>query len=70
MRNRRTRWPPDNRTAHDEGMDLGRIIPVATIVGLVANGLTTSEIVAEYPQLTWADVPSAAWSSPGGIRAG
>jgi uncharacterized protein (DUF433 family) len=25
-------------------------------VGLVANGLTTEEIVAEYPQLTAADV--------------
>jgi uncharacterized protein (DUF433 family) len=58
---------PDNRTAHDECIDLGRItvdhqimggvgcvtgtrIPVATIVGLVANGLTTNQIVAEYPQ--------------------
>jgi uncharacterized protein (DUF433 family) len=31
-------------------------IPVATVVGLVANGLTTGEIVTEYPQLTPADV--------------
>jgi len=34
----------------------GTRIPVATVVGLVANGLTTGEIVAEYPQLTPADV--------------
>jgi uncharacterized protein (DUF433 family) len=34
----------------------GTRIPVATVVGLVANGLTTDEIVAEYPQLTPADV--------------
>jgi uncharacterized protein (DUF433 family) len=34
----------------------GTRIPVATIVGLVANGLTAIEIVAEYPQLTLADV--------------
>src|ERR1700729_989586 len=34
----------------------GTRIPVATIVGLVASGLTTDEIVAEYPQLTPADV--------------
>jgi uncharacterized protein (DUF433 family) len=63
------------RTAHDEGMDLGRItvdhqimggvpcvagtrIPVATIIGLAADGLTTSDIVAEYPQLVPADVQS------------
>src|SRR3984885_1111884 len=30
----------------------GTRIPVATVVGLVANGLTTEEIIAEYPQLT------------------
>jgi uncharacterized protein (DUF433 family) len=34
----------------------GTRIPVATVVGLVANGLTTGEIVAEYPQLIPADV--------------
>ena len=34
----------------------GTRIPVATVVGLVANGLTTEEIIAEYPQLTSADV--------------
>jgi uncharacterized protein (DUF433 family) len=34
----------------------GTRIPVATVVGLVANGLTTDEIVAEYPQLIPADV--------------
>jgi uncharacterized protein (DUF433 family) len=34
----------------------GTRIPVATIVGLVANGLTTDEITAEYPQLTPADI--------------
>jgi uncharacterized protein (DUF433 family) len=34
----------------------GTRIPVATVVGLIANGLTTDEIVAEYPQLTPADV--------------
>jgi uncharacterized protein (DUF433 family) len=34
----------------------GTRIPVATVVGLVANGLTTEEIIAEYPQLSTADV--------------
>ena len=35
---------------------VGTRIPVATVVGLVANGLTTGEIIAEYPQLTPDDV--------------
>lgn len=34
----------------------GTRIPVATIVGLVAAGLVTDEIVAEYPQLAPEDV--------------
>ncbi len=34
----------------------GTRVPVATIVGLVANGLTTDGIVAEYPQLVPDDV--------------
>jgi uncharacterized protein (DUF433 family) len=34
----------------------GTRIPVATIVGLAASGLTTDEITAGYPQLTPADV--------------
>lgn len=34
----------------------GTRIPVATVVGLVANGLTTDDILAEYHQLTVADV--------------
>ena len=34
----------------------GTRIPVATIVGLIASGLTTEGIVTEYPQLTPDDV--------------
>ena len=34
----------------------GTRIPVATVVGLVANGLTAEEIIAECPQLSPADV--------------
>lgn len=34
----------------------GTRIPVATVVGLVANGLTMDQILAEYLQLTTADV--------------
>jgi uncharacterized protein (DUF433 family) len=34
----------------------GTRIPVATVVGLVANGLSAEEITAEYPQLTVEDV--------------
>jgi uncharacterized protein (DUF433 family) len=34
----------------------GTRIPVATVVGLIANGLTADQILAEYPQLSIADV--------------
>ena len=34
----------------------GTRIPVSTIIGLVANGLTLEEILAEYPQLVAADI--------------
>ncbi len=34
----------------------GTRIPVATVVGLIASGLTTDDILAEYPQLHPADV--------------
>jgi len=34
----------------------GTRIPVATVVGLVANGLAIDEIIADYPQLTADDV--------------
>lgn len=34
----------------------GTRIPVATVVGSVASGLTTDEILAEYPQLTREDI--------------
>lgn len=34
-------------------------IPVATVVGLVANGLTTEEILAGYPDLEDEDVRQA-----------
>jgi uncharacterized protein (DUF433 family) len=34
----------------------GTRIPVATVVGSVASGLTTDEILAEHPQLTRDDI--------------
>jgi len=34
----------------------GTRIPVATVVGMLANGLTASGILAEYPQITGEDV--------------
>jgi len=37
----------------------GTRIPVATVVGLVAAGQTAAEIVADFPQLTDADVRTA-----------
>jgi uncharacterized protein (DUF433 family) len=37
----------------------GTRIPVATVVGMVAEGMTTDEIVAEFPQLTAEDIQDA-----------
>jgi uncharacterized protein (DUF433 family) len=37
----------------------GTRIPVATLVGLVAEGMTTGEILVDYPQLTADDVREA-----------
>ena len=34
----------------------GTRIPVATVVGSIANGLTIDQILAEYPQLTREDI--------------
>jgi uncharacterized protein (DUF433 family) len=34
----------------------GLRIPVATVVGMVADGMTTDQIVANYPDLEAADV--------------
>jgi len=34
-------------------------IPVATVVGLVANGLTEQEILAQYPDLEAQDIREA-----------
>lgn len=37
----------------------GTRIPVATVVGMVAEGMTDEEIVADYPQLSTEDVREA-----------
>lgn len=37
----------------------GLRIPVATVVGMVADGVTTAQILAAYPDLEAADVEAA-----------
>lgn len=37
----------------------GLRIPVATVVGLVADGMTEAEILKAYPDLTAADIQEA-----------
>lgn len=37
----------------------GTRIPVATVVGMVAEGMTVEEILTDYPQLEEADVREA-----------
>lgn len=37
----------------------GTRIPVATVVGMIAEGMTTDEILADFPQLTLDDIHEA-----------
>jgi uncharacterized protein (DUF433 family) len=37
----------------------GLRVPVATVVGMVADGMTIDEILAEYPYLEKADISAA-----------
>lgn len=37
----------------------GTRVPAATVVGMIAQGVTVARIVAEYPQLTLEDVRAA-----------
>jgi uncharacterized protein (DUF433 family) len=37
----------------------GMRIPVATVVGMVAEGMSTSEILADYPDLEREDIDEA-----------
>jgi uncharacterized protein (DUF433 family) len=37
----------------------GTRIPVATVVGMVAEGMTTEEILVDFPQLTLEDIYEA-----------
>ena len=46
----------------------GLRIPVATVVEMVAQGLTTAEILASYPDLTAADVTEALHYAAASVR--
>ena len=37
----------------------GLRIPVATVIGLIADGMTETEILAAYPDLEQQDIPEA-----------
>ena len=37
----------------------GTRIPVATVVGMVADGMTTAEVLADFPQLSPEDIQEA-----------
>lgn len=44
---------------HGDPCITGTRIPVATIVGSLADGMTSEEILEAYPQLTRADIQAA-----------
>lgn len=37
----------------------GLRIPVATVIGAMAEGMSESEVLASYPDLEWADIREA-----------
>jgi uncharacterized protein (DUF433 family) len=49
----------DKDIHHGDPCIKGTRIPVATIVGSLADGLTSDEIIDAYPQLTIVDVQAA-----------
>jgi uncharacterized protein (DUF433 family) len=46
----------------------GLRIPVATVVGMVADGMTEGEILKAYPDLTKADVQEALKNAAEAVR--
>lgn len=56
-----------NRIAADQAIMAGvpcirgTRIPVATVVGMVAEGMTPAEILADFPQLVEDDLRQALW---------
>ena len=43
-------------------------IPVATVVGMVADGLTEQEILQAYPDLVRGDIRAALWFAAEAVR--
>lgn len=54
-----TRIAADHRIMAGVPCIRGTRIPVATIVGMIAESMTPAEILADYPQLTEADIRQA-----------
>ena len=46
----------------------GLRIPVATVVGMVADGMTEGEILAAYPDLHAEDIREALWFAAQAVR--
>ena len=46
----------------------GLRIPVATVVEMVAEGMTTEEILQDYPDLEPADIPAAMRFAAAAVR--
>jgi uncharacterized protein (DUF433 family) len=46
----------------------GRRIPVATVVGMVASGMTNDEILANYPDLELEDIREALYFAAEAVR--
>lgn len=55
----RDRVPTDPKIHHGDPCIKGTRIPVAIIVGSLADGMSAEEIIREYPQLSRDDIRAA-----------
>lgn len=56
---RETGWTAGRRAELDHPPRGGRCIPVATVVGMIAEGMTMKEILGDYPPLQRKDMREA-----------
>jgi uncharacterized protein (DUF433 family) len=63
-----TRISSDSRQMGGMPCIRGLRIPVATVVGMIAEGITKKEILSTYPDLEGEDIHEALWYAAEAVR--